>query len=136
MRAKRALKRLNQFVLGYNFNNCKELFDADIIRMDEKTEEKMQEKVQREERLRKLKPMKSRMLFFKNRTFRIDTLNRDVQWATEKRLAKNTPALMSNMAQGKGPDGGLTGSLDDTTGRISADVGDAESNMQTLFAQR
>ena len=48
-------------------------------------DKKAEEKFERENRLRKLKPMKNRMLFFKNGTFRIDTLNRDVQWATEKR---------------------------------------------------
>ena len=35
--------------------------------------------------------MRNRMLHFKNRTFRVDTLNRDVQWATEKRLQKTAP---------------------------------------------
>lgn len=65
------------------------MFSGDFVHLDEKREEKILQKQIREERLRKLKPMKSRLLFFKNRTFRIDTQNRDVQWATEKRLAKN-----------------------------------------------
>jgi len=73
IRAKHALKRLNLFVLKYNFDDCKQKFDHDFVRLDEKKEEKIQEKFEREERLRKLKPMKSRVLMFKNKTFRIDT---------------------------------------------------------------
>ena len=93
IKTKDALERLHRFVLGYNFQNCKEHFDADFIPPKEKKEEKVQEKVEREERLRKLKPMKSRTLFFKNRTFRVDTQNRDVLWSTEKRISKNPAAL-------------------------------------------
>ena len=73
IRAKNALKRLNHLVLKYNFESAKQKFDTDFVRLDEKGEEKVQEKFEREERLRKLKPMKSRVLMFKNRTFRIDT---------------------------------------------------------------
>ena len=46
--------------------------------MNEKKEEKLEQKEEREKLLRKLRPMKNRMLFFKNRTFKIDTLNRDI----------------------------------------------------------
>ena len=93
IRAKRALKRLGKFVLSYNFKKCKAQFESDKVDHDEKKEEKILEKAEREERLRKLKPMKSRVLFFKNHSFRVDTLNRDVLWATEKRLPKNVIAM-------------------------------------------
>ena len=78
IRAKRALNSLNLFVLGYHFDECKELFYADLFKVDDKKEVKAEQKFERENRLRKLRPMKNRMLYFKNRTFRIDTLNRDV----------------------------------------------------------
>lgn len=71
--------------MGYHFNQCRDLFYADLFKIDGRNEEKLEEKFERENRLRKLKPMKNRMLFFKNGTFKIDTLNRDVVWATEKR---------------------------------------------------
>mmetsp|Transcript_21984 Transcript_21984/g.29373 ORF Transcript_21984/g.29373 Transcript_21984/m.29373 type:complete len:138 (-) Transcript_21984:13-426(-) len=84
--AKKALCKLNFFVRRYNFTDCKEKFDTDFLTIDEKKEEKIQEKFEREERLRKLKPMKSRVLMFKNRTFRVDTQDKTVLWSTEKKL--------------------------------------------------
>ena len=83
MRAKKALKRLDTFVKGYYFEKCRELFYADLFRVGyEKKEERLEQREERENRLRKLRPKENRMLYFKRRTFAIDTQNRDVQWAT------------------------------------------------------
>ena len=89
-------------MLGYHFDQCRELFYADLFRVDDKNEEKQDQKFERENRLRKLRPMKNRMLYFKNRTFKIDTLNRDVQWATEKRLTKTSTAPLPAQASNGG----------------------------------
>ena len=102
VRAKKALMNLNKFVLGYHFDQCRELFYADLFRVDDKKEDKQDQKFERENRLRKLRPMKNRMLYFKNRTFKIDTLNRDVQWATEKRLTKTSTAPLPAQANNSG----------------------------------
>ena len=74
MRAKKALKRLDTFVKGYYFEKCRELFYADLFRVGyEKKEERLEQREERENRLRKLRPKENRMLYFKRRTFAIDT---------------------------------------------------------------
>ena len=35
-----------------------------------------------------MRPMKGKKLIFKKGNFRIDTLNSDLEWATERRIAK------------------------------------------------
>ena len=89
IRAKLALKSLNRFVLKFNFDDCKVKFDGEIIKLEKKQDEKVQEKFEREERLRKLKPMNSKILMFKKNTFRIDTNKHEVLWCTEKQNLKN-----------------------------------------------
>ena len=47
-RARRAFNRMDQFVKGYYFDQCRELFYADLFRVDEKKEEQLQKQEKRE----------------------------------------------------------------------------------------
>lgn len=78
VRSKKAIARLNKFVKGYYFDKCRQLFYADLFRVDEKKVEQLERQEKREQYLTKLRPMRNRMLHFKDRTFKIDTLSRDV----------------------------------------------------------
>ena len=101
---KKALAILNRLVLKDYFDTCLERFYANKWNMNEKKEDKLEQKEEREKLLRKLRPMKNRMLFFKNRTFKIDTLNRDIQWATERSNNKastlGTPSSLIPLQKG------------------------------------
>ncbi len=50
----------------YYFEKCRELFYSDMFRLDEKKEEKLQKQEVEKQYLKKLKPMKNRMLYFNN----------------------------------------------------------------------
>ena len=88
LKDRKAMMQLDKFVLRHNFNECRQKFDTDYVLIDTKKEGQIKEKFQREERLSKLKHKQSRILMFKNRTFRVDTQSRDVLWATERKLTK------------------------------------------------